>query len=830
MRPAPGASTVNLCNYLASQPTPVQHIYNPDGSEIPCASVPVSPVAANALTYLFPAATQAGYKGNYQHNFAAPISSNRGDLRVDQVLTSKQTIYARGMYKSRSVIGPALSSGTPAGSALLGSYSTPEQDYGLTVSYNYVITPTLINEIRGGFTGNRLGTSNSTPASLATVIAGDFGSTLSGLGPSPGGNAVPNFSISGFQATGGTGTTSRFPRNHTTQLLEDLTWTKGKHTLKFGADYRYLTEQSTNVFANLRLGVYNYSGSITNKDQNGNDPKVSGLPPVVGDPYTAFLLGVPDTTQLATVTQPDLHGYATHWAFFGQDDWKVSSKLTLNFGLRWEYHPMFQDHLLNVTNFLPDYYSIIDGQTVHGAIVIPNQEAFGILNPGFAASTAPTPILTAAQAGLPGGMRFTQKTSFAPRFGFAWRPFGNDKTVIRGGYGKYIEALLGGLIGAQYGVHAADNEVYTQTVVGGVPSLAFPAPFGSKGGTQDFQQGQQVHYRDPYVQEWNLTIERDLGFGTALRVTYDGNHSTDMTIAIDYNQVPVNTIGYKAASAERPYPLWRKLQAEVNGAWGNYNALTVEVQKRFTKGLQFQSSYTFARNLSNEAGITPSGFAGESGGLVSDRYNLGLDYGNVAYTRHQRFLTTFLYELPFGQGKAFLSHGNGILDQVLGGWEVAGVVLFQTGPYLTAGLGSADPSGTGLTARCSCNSRPDVNPGVSPYNSLDGSTGFNATGVWLNQNAFQVPTDNIGRFGDATVGSMVGPGTQAISLSLIKTVKFAESARMQVGIETSNLFNHKNYAPPNTTVATTSFGKITGLQTADGAGPRSVQLTARISF
>jgi hypothetical protein len=500
---------------------------------------------------------------------------------------------------------------------------------------------------------------------------------------------------------------------------------------------------------------------------------------------------------------------------------------------------MFQDHLLNVTNFLPDYYSNVGGVTVHGAVVIPNEAAKGILNSGFVSSIAPMPILTAQQAGIPESLRYTQKTDFAPRFGFAWRPFGNDKTVIRGGYGRYIQALLGGLIGAQYGVHTSDYETYIQSIPvgGGVPLLQFPSPFSTgTPGNQDFLQTQQLHYRDPYVQEWNFTIEHDLGFGTALRVSYDGHHATDLSTAIDYNQVPVNTIGIKAARKSRPYPQWNKLQAIANGAWANYNGLTIEALKHLSHGVQFQASYGFARNLSNEAGGgAPNGFVGENGVLVTDRFNLGLDYGNVAFTRRHRFLTSYLYELPFGKGKTFLSTSNGVMDRVVGGWEVAGVLLYQSGPFLTAGLPSYDPSGTNFVGRCGCNARPDVVPGVSPYAATQW------TGAWLNPAAFSIPGSTtavptpptntyIGRFGNAPVGSFVGPGTQAISLSLIKTVKFAESTRLQIGAEASNLFNHANFAAPNTNLNTSSFGKISGLQSAEGAGPRAVQLTARISF
>src|SRR5260370_22886907 len=197
--------------------------------------------------------------------------------------------------------------------------------------------------------------------------------------------------------------------------------------MKFGGDYRRLTGFYSDVYANDQLGVYKYTGQVTSAVQPGASN------PYIGNPYAAFLLGVPDQTQLATVLEPDSSAYANHYAFFAQDDWKVTSRLTVNFGLRWEYHPMFLDHLVNVTNFLPDYTSIVNGAVVRGAVVIPNQAAFKILNQGFADSIAPTPILTAAQAGLPLGMRFSQKTDFAPRVGLSGRPFVYRNSVISWG-------------------------------------------------------------------------------------------------------------------------------------------------------------------------------------------------------------------------------------------------------------------------------------------------------------------------------------------------------------------------------------------------------------
>jgi len=514
----------------------------------------------------------------------------------------------------------------------------------MTAAHNYIFSAVLVNEFRTGFNGSHQKTSWGKSASQSVS---EVGLTLPSV---PSGNAVPDFRIAGFQQTGGSRSDIRL--DNTFQILDNLTWTKGKHTLKFGGDYRRMTGFFANVFASYRVGRFTYNGSVTNSLVNGV--------PFVGNPYGAFLLGIPDKTNLATVQLADTSAYANHYAFYVQDDWKVTSRLSLNYGLRWEYHPMFEDHLLNVTNFDPNYVSVVNGTRVPGAAVVPNQASLKLLNPGFAESIYPTPVITAQQDGIPESLRYSQKTDFAPRVGFAWRPFADGKTVIRGGYGRFIEASLGALIQAAWGVHASDVGLFTQTINQGKATLTFPYPFPTnlaQPGSQAFYNAGDIHFKDPYVQEWNLTIERDLGFNTSLRVSYDGNHGSELGLNIDQNQLPANTTGYTPANS--PFPIWAAIGTNANGAWSNYHALTVSASKRFARGLQFQSSYAFTKNLSNGAGYTgggafgngsTTGFATEGGGSVSDRFNLGQDYGNVAFTRLNRFLTTFLFQLPFGRG------------------------------------------------------------------------------------------------------------------------------------------------------------------------------------
>ncbi len=564
----------------------------------------------------------------------------------------------------------------------------------------------------------------------------------------------------------------------------------------------------TSVFDTQWLGAYTFNNSSTKS--------------TIGNPFAAFLLGVPDSDTLASVTSPNTEGYGSSYAFYVQDDWKITPRLTLNYGLRYEYHPMFQDHTSNVANFLPDYSSVIGGVTVRGAVVVPDA-GLKLVNQGFAQSILPIPVITATQAGIPQSLRYTEKTDFAPRIGFAWRATRDGKTVIRGGYGKFIEAQLGNLLLGSWAVEASDVAAFTNSVSGGKAALTFPYAFPAniaQPGTQAFDYMDALHYKDPYVQQWNFTVERDLGFQTGIRLSYDGSHGSDLGLTDDLTQVPANTVGYAKASLTGPFPEFEGLINFDNGGVSNYQSFTASLNKRFSKGLQFTASYNFAKNLTDVGGYNPTSFASSGGGQTSDLYHPMIDYGNVPFTRRNRFQTTFLYETS--------SHrANKYVNQALGGWELAGVLLFQTGPFLTVLAPGADPSGTNFADsydNADGAGRADTVKGVSivPTNQ--------SIHQWINAGAFQIPPDNIGRFGDSQVGAVVGPGTQAVSLSIYRSFRYKERVGLRLGASASNLFNHPNYGIPGLSLGTAAFGVVSSLQTTEGAGPRAIQLGGRLTF
>lgn len=783
----------------------------------------LNPYSQKLLDFIYPLPNYGpagAIANNYLASYAIPINSAQGDVRIDQSLGTKHMIFVRYTYKNRRINAPEQDgSGNPS-SPLLGGVSKPEIYNSLATSYNWVISPSLVNELRGGFSVVHRNTTFGVTAQDAANILGLT------VGPGalpealPAGDNIPTLSIAGFMGIQGQQNDLN-PHEGTYQAVDNLTLIKEKHTLKFGADWRYLSSLNTQVFNNYRLGDYQFNGSALSALLGSSS----------ATPFASFLLGYPDLTAISTVINPDTDAYSKSYAIFAQDDFKISQSLTLNYGLRWEFHPAFKDKNDNVVNFDPYYTSMVNGQALKGAIILPNQAAFANVNPGFTESVAPLPLITAAQAGVPNALRQSSKLDFAPRVGFAWRVGGSNKTVLRGGYGRFIESLLSGTAINGWSVGSSDVGFFTNSLgSNGAPVYSMPYSFPSniaQPGTQFFDLASEIKYKDPIVEEWNLTLERDLGKGVGVRVSYDGNHSYNVPTVVNADQVQPNTLGFSAAATQAaiPFPAMAYIATGTTLlGYGTYNAGTVSVHKHGTN-FQFEVSYTYTRDLTdvNGAPVASAGaYANEFGNTLSNPYSPGVDYGNTPYARRERVLATFLYELPFGKGRTFLN-SNSLLDRVVGGWELSGLALFQSGPFMSVATLN-DPSGTGYNLFNANGGRADTVSGMSPYAGQ-------SLNQWINPNAFVDPPNAIGRFGDSGSGSTVGPGTQAVSLSLIKRFSINERIRAEVGVQAANALNHANYAPPGTlTLGIPGFGQITAMQSAEGAGPRQLQLTARFTF
>jgi hypothetical protein len=774
----------------------------------PNAAIPTSRINASSralMPALYPQATRASVNiasPNYQLQEPVRNDNSQFDVRGDHNLSAAHRVFGRISRKEISRSSPTPLPGT------LGHRVNSFNPINIVAAHNWVARPNLFNEFRFGwarqeslFTFGRGGQTFDGPALMRSA-------GIQGIRPDlPKGSQTPDIQINGIQGTGQgrEGVT----RSRTWQFADNVSWLRGRHTFKFGADIRRLnTTDITSFFTGDDMGTFGFNGQYT------------------GQPFGDFLLGVPFQTQLAN-TGPDVDGITNHYGFFAQDDFRVNGRLTLSFGVRYELHPMFFDRALTTSQF--DRTAPGPG----GRVVIANEAARRFTSPAFAASIGSTPIILARDVGLPETLRFNDTNNFMPRFGFAWRPFGDNRSVIRGGYGIYTATILGSVFYTITGIHVSDARTFPNQLVNGLPALVFPRPFGTglgALGVPDFRRATQWDGADPYTQQWNLTFERELPRQAGLRATYSGSRSVKLFSSPDLNQVRPNDAGFAAARLNRPFPIWNIIYTRDpnTGVW--FNSFTAELHKRYAKGLFFQTSYVWAKNLSNATGSDGAGFASENGSVPTDRFNQRLDYGNVPATRRHRWLTTFTYDLPFA------SRASRAAKFVAGGWQVSGILLAQSGPFLTPVTGNVtDPSGTGLSTRA--NNRPDWT-GAS-YGNWSGSS-RSVTG-WWDRAAFSIPglgadgralpnNGAIGRFGSAAPGSLIGPGSLVLSVKIQKRIALTERVFAQLEGSAANLTNTPNLGVPNRNVSVPQFGRITSTQGVENAGARNLQVGLRIGF
>jgi hypothetical protein len=343
------------------------------------------------------------------------------------------------------------------------------------------------------------------------------------------------------------------------------------------------------------------------------------------------------------------------------------------------------------------------------------------------------------------------------------------------------------------------------------------------GGGLD--QGVDPNFRDPQANQWNVTVERELTSATAVRASYVGMHSYRLSITEDLNQIPASTTPFTTTAASpyvdprSPYTNWVTLYSTLNAGESNYHAFEVEATHRMQHGLYYEANYTYAKNVADNQGDAPSSFAGEVNyGLpITDRFNVKRNLGNVEGTRRNRMLLTGVYQLPFGNGRKYMN-ANRLTDAFLGGWDVTTITLLETGPWLTPSISSsADQSNTNVVNRGAL-LRPDRVPnGTADAVKYDGQS-------------FLATPAGAGRFGNAGVGVLQGPGTATVSLGVAKQFLLTERVHARFETTFTNVLNHTNFAPPITAIDNSLFGQLTGPQTAENAGNRSGQAALRIDF
>lgn len=618
----------------------------------------------------------------------------------------------------------------------------------------------------------------------------------------------PNINASGYSTLGGVNSNNQQAYN-TYEFAVNTTNTFGKHTLRSGAAYRVYQENAYDL--GNSSGLYTFDSSWT-----GGPFNTSGASPI-GQGFAAFLYGLPSSGSLPI--NDNFAERTRYWAFYTQDDWRLSRKLTLSLGLRYEMpSPLTERFNRSVQGF--------DGTGVNAVT------AQAALN--YAQN--PIPQVAPGQFNTKGGLTFagvdglsrnlfqTSKKEFMPRIGFAFSM--TPKTVLRGGYGIYFEPLgVTNINVNQTGFSASTTFVGSldtgQTYVANLTNpfpAGFTTPVGAAGGLSTFL-GQNISFfnqrlTNPYMQRWQFAVQRQLPGNSVLEVSYVGNRGTRLRATQDLNPIPrsyfstlpardqttINLLSAQVANPFypllprtnlaattvarsqllKPYPEFSALTSVMNSGFSWYHGYQMRVEKRLSAGLSAGYSFTWSKFMQAISYLNPTDPTPEK--VISD-----LD-------RPFRSVVTVVYELPFGTGKRFGGSANKVVSRVIGGWQVQNVYTWQSGQAL--GFGNAL---------------------LLPGKTMDDvllPAGERTVGRWFNVDAFnrvsaQQLASNIQTLSSAFTG-IRAPRVNNFDLSAIKNTQIKERLRLQFNAEFVNALNHPQFTPPNTSPISTAFGQLTG--------------------
>jgi hypothetical protein len=709
--------------------------------------------------------------GLFSYNSRATQNVDQGNVRVDYQLSSKDSFFARYSIQDATKFTPGA---VPTNGALSLATNTRNEGY----SYTHVFSPGLLNQLRLGYA--HLYNANS-PQGLGTnytVQAGILGFDQTSL-VYPG---FPQFDVGSYGGNSLVSGSLYAPLiNPTTtwELSDIVSWTKGRHTLNMGIDIRRFHLTSTN--AAFSRGHFAFNGQYS------------------GNTLADFLIGYPD--QGYRDFPRNLFGERVfNYPVFVQDDWKVKSNLTLNLGLRYDLasadkQDFGQNSVFDITRgkWIVSTYK-------NGQINLSTQQVAQAAYNAYSQY-----IITAQQAGLNNNLQTISKKTVSPRIGFAFRPFNNDRTVVRGGYGIFYTLSPGNPTVSQTIINLpfiVDEVVPNSTQANGLPLYTtenfFNNPFTSG---PPYLSAQDLKIRPPYDQEWNLAVQRELTTGMALQITYVGNKGTRLEKDIPLNYATVGGLPNSPTRANRrQYPQFGNGDNFTNIGTSSYNALQVSLEKRLSNGLTFLSAYTWSKLLNN--------MNVDDETTVQNPLNLALDYGLGSQNIKHRSVTSFSYALPVGRGMHFLSTIPRPVDLAIGGWRVGGIAQFQTGSPFTPSM-EANPTDTDYATR------PNrVSSGTLPNKSIH---------QYFNVAAFQVPA--AGQIGNSGRNILIGPGLDDWDLSLLKDFHYTERIYAEFRAEAFNTFNHPHFDNPTTDIQSPTAGQI--LRAGD---PRQLQVALKIYF
>ena len=776
--------SIQLKNPFTGAPIP--------GNNLLSGGLQLNPVS-KAFTQFYPAPNYAGtssnpnnYLNNYRNTIFGPEHIDRFDIRIDHHLGDKDVLSGRFTRQT---------------DPWQRSWNPPVPGYGFLqvrnstndfFSETHTFTPAILNEFRLGFVRDA---SFRTPKQDGNTFLKAIGLNLGTTVPA-GTPGVPDMEIDNFFDLYPNPIATNISQQY--ELLDNLSWQKRKHFIKMGVLVRYGNPVLNTQ--NNQFGQFDFNGQYT------------------GFAFADFMLGYPSQVRLQGPALPR-YNRKTDTGLYVNDTWNVTSKLTLTLGLRWEYFMPSVDNNDRRINWNP----------ATQAVVVPSKDTLQY-------TSIPQDIpVEIAPAGFPGrSLMYGNWKNFSPRVGFAYRL--NNKTVVRSGYGIYYGQLINAYQdnfgpGSQDIFSSKSLRLHNTT---GTPTLQFPNPFGGATASNgvcakeadcgDSITATNPHLKTPTIQQWNVTMERELGHSLVARVSYRGSMTTQLPVFYNLNLPRAST---SDLTNVYQYPLWTggNINYETDGAIQKSNSVDLLLVRKFAQGIQFQLAYTYSKNMTDQNVSN-----GESG-TPSNPYDRHYDWGNSSLVPRQRFVPTVVWQIPFGKGQAWGSTAPKVVDAILGGWELSSAIVVQSGLYFSP----IYQGKSWLQNRNGGANRPDCT-GSNPYTG-NSHWAWENNALFLNPAAFSVPA--AGLYGNCSNNSLVGPGAYTVNLGVHKSFALTERLRLKFEGNFMNLFNHANPANPNNDLSSGGLGQITGTTSGNqllnptvtsNNGERHIWVGARFQF
>ena len=756
-----GIATV-LRDPLTGQPFP--------GNVIPRSRM--DPISLAFLKY-YPEPNQptSSLANNYLGVNQNKTDKNQATTRIDLVESSRSTWYGRYSWTDESIF---------TGGLYLNGNIVNTRAHQAVIDNARVLTSTLVNEFRIGF-NSFFNHSGGELNNVRNPIA-EAGFQLPTEIP-PDAWGMPSIGIAGFSGFGDNSESPFINRNNNIQIIENLSWTRGAHFLKFGGELRFdHYDQDGNQFARGSAGFNNLIAT--------------------GYGFADYLLGYLGTWSYASgLATARLH--ALSQAYYVSDTWKIHPKLTANIGLRYEFIPPWTDSLqrrivaqipLGVEDYIPSATNPqVADRSLHPVLVRAGNGDF-YEDAGIRFS----PDIQIARDGRLGDRLIeADYNDFAPRVGLSWSPTQN--WVVRGGAGRFYVQDIGNIVFDKN--RNINGRLTVQSTATNLIST-WSDPFNFRGSNpcntpagilcvvRPLVLTDQVDRKTPYVNQYELSVERQLAASTAVEVSFLKTDGRDLQRWINLANQPVP--GTAPVADRSPFPEFGLFQGAANVGYSHYKSLGVKLTRRYSAGLTVLGAYTFSKSTDNGSGIRVIGTDPLN---PQSSYCFECEDGLSIFDQRHRFVTSVVYDLPFGPGRKFLS--DAALGKIVGGWKVTSVITLGSGFPLTPG----GEDTANITNCC----RPNRDFNVST--ELDDPT----IDRWFNTAAYSRAPN--GTFGTAGRSEIIGPGIKNWDFSLAKEFRFARQPYIEFRMEAFNFLNHPNWGDPSTGITNVNFGRISSTRT-----------------